>query len=67
MRNRYPGFCYRCGRHVAPGQGFFEKIHPENRLPNGPKWRVQCLDCCATHRREKAMKRKKRREEECND
>ena len=42
MRNRFPGYCYKCGQHVAPGYGFFEKI----RANNSPvKWRIQCVKC----------------------
>ncbi len=33
MRNKYAGICYKCGKIVEPGQGYFE------RKNNG--WRVQ--------------------------
>ena len=38
MRNRYPGTCYKCGRPVPTGFGFFERYHGS--------WRVQCVKCC---------------------
>lgn len=41
MRNRYPGYCYKCGSYVEIGFGYFEK-HYEN----GKKWRIQCVKCC---------------------
>ena len=43
MRNRYPGTCYRCGSHVAPGAGHFEKIP-------GSGWRVQHATCAIKFR-----------------
>lgn len=42
MRNRYPGTCYKCGRHVPIGYGFFERV---NYSKHGKKWRVQCVKC----------------------
>lgn len=31
MRNRFPGYCYKCGCCVPTGYGFFEKLRrPEN-------------------------------------
>lgn len=42
MRNRYPGYCYKCGKYVDVGFGFFEKIYGSN----GNKWRIQCVECC---------------------
>lgn len=38
MRNRYPGICYKCGKHIPVGYGFFE------RYRGG--WRLQCVKCC---------------------
>lgn len=38
MRNRYTGICYKCGKEVPPGYGFFER--------HNHKWRVQCVSCC---------------------
>jgi hypothetical protein len=42
MRNRYPGTCYRCGGHVASGDGHFE------RFKGG--WRTQHATCCIEFR-----------------
>lgn len=42
MRNKYPGTCYRCGKHVAPGEGHFERF-------NGG-WRTQHATCAIEHR-----------------
>jgi|GEM_PF-2634679 hypothetical protein len=42
MRNQYPGTCYRCGEHVAAGEGHFERL--------GSKWRVQHAACAIEHR-----------------
>jgi hypothetical protein len=42
MRNKFPGTCYRCGGHVAPGEGHFE------RFRNG--WRTQHAACAIEHR-----------------
>lgn len=41
-RNKYPGHCYACAKHVEKGQGHFEKS-----IQSGvsPKWRVKCLEC----------------------
>ena len=38
MRNKYPGICYRCGKHVEKGDGHFEKTKDG--------WRVQHAECC---------------------
>lgn len=37
MRNRYPGTCYRCGGHVAAGEGHFERFIG--------RWRTQHASC----------------------
>ena len=42
MRNRYPGYCYKCGSYVPIGFGFFERV---NFLEHGRKWRVKCVKC----------------------
>ena len=42
-RNRYPGFCYCCGKYVPPGYGHFE-LHRED-LYN--KWRIKCVKCAS--------------------
>ena len=44
MRNRYPGTCYKCGKSVEPGKGFFERYKGI--------WVVQC----AIHSRANQMK-----------
>ena len=33
MRNRYPGYCYKCGKYVEKGQGHAERYKG--------RWRVQ--------------------------
>lgn len=50
MRNRYAGTCYRCGGHVAPGAGHFERIPFNKRAPGAPKWRTQHAECAIQHR-----------------
>lgn len=37
MRNKYPGTCYRCGGHVAKGEGHSEKY--------AGGWRTQHAQC----------------------
>jgi hypothetical protein len=44
MRNQYAGTCYRCGGHVAAGEGHFER-NRENR-----SWRVQHAGCAINYR-----------------
>lgn len=34
MRNKFKGLCYKCGKPVEVGQGFFEKIR-------GKSWKVK--------------------------
>lgn len=38
-RNRYPGYCYCCGKYTPTGYGHFERYH------NG--WRVKCVACAS--------------------
>lgn len=38
-RNRYPGYCYKCGKWIEIGYGHFER--------NGNGWRIQCVKCCS--------------------
>ena len=45
MRNKYPGECYRCGGHVAKGEGHFE------RHKGG--WRVQHASCAIAAKEKK--------------
>lgn len=42
MRNRFGGYCYRCGAWVAPGDGHFER--------QGGEWLVQHASCAISHR-----------------
>lgn len=42
MRNKFPGYCYKCGKYVPTGYGFFEHV---NYLEYGKKWRVKCVKC----------------------
>lgn len=42
MRNKYPGYCYRCGGFVDRGKGHFER-------KNG-YWRIQHADCAIKYR-----------------
>lgn len=43
-RNLYPGYCYKCGKYVPVGLGYFEKIR--KRKIGDSRWRVQCMRCC---------------------
>lgn len=38
-RNRYPGYCYCCGKYVPTGYGHFEL---QRGNPLGSKWRIKC-------------------------
>lgn len=38
-RNRYPGYCYCCGRWTEAGYGHFERH-------NGG-WRIKCVKCAS--------------------
>lgn len=42
-RNRYPGYCYCCGKYVPPGYGHFEL----QRGKPGSKWRIKCVKCAS--------------------
>lgn len=53
MRNRYPGVCYRCGKNVPPGAGYFEQIW-KSRRKGGQVFQVQHVECCAIARQQKA-------------
>ena len=59
MRNKFPGTCYRCGGHVAAGEGHFERKsastwrnNPEkaNSVPFGQHWLIQHANCAIEHR-----------------
>lgn len=38
-RNKYPGYCYCCGKWIEPGFGHFE------RCRGG--WRIKCVKCAS--------------------
>ncbi len=38
-RNKYAGYCYRCGKWIEPGFGHFE------RYKGG--WRIKCVKCAS--------------------
>lgn len=38
-RNRYPGYCYKCGEHVPIGYGHFERYRG--------MWRIKCVKCAS--------------------
>lgn len=42
MRNKYPGYCYRCGTYVKKGEGHFERSYGS--------WRLQHADCAIKYR-----------------
>ena len=47
MRNKYPGFCFRCGKEVPAGAGFFQR----NTGADAPRpdikriWLIRCVGC----------------------
>lgn len=38
-RNRYPGYCYKCGEYVPIGYGHFERYKGS--------WRIKCVKCAS--------------------
>lgn len=38
-RNKYPGYCYCCGKWVEPGYGHFERSHG--------RWLIKCVKCAS--------------------
>lgn len=56
MRNKFSGYCYRCGGFVDRGEGHFE------RKRNG--WRLQHADCAVKYRGTKVQGNGKRPEQE---
>ena len=57
MSNRYPGICYKCGNHCAPGEGVFEKVNRDARrkwplMPYSIRWQVQHHECVRDYPRE---------------
>lgn len=49
MRNKYSGFCIRCGVKVEANKGHFEKVSKGTNHPLystvQTKWVVRCKDC----------------------
>lgn len=43
MRNKYEGFCYRCGKKVGIREGHFERFQG--------RWRTQHATCAIEHRK----------------
>lgn len=39
MRNKYPGNCCICNKHVPAGKGYFER-------GRAGRWLVRCENCC---------------------
>lgn len=56
LRNKYSGYCYRCGGFVDRGEGHFE------RKRNG--WRLQHADCAVKYRGTKVQGNGERPEQE---
>lgn len=50
MRNKYEGYCYRCGKKVGVRAGHFERFRGT--------WRLQHADCAIKHRELKKAKQK---------
>lgn len=54
MRNKYPGTCYRCGKHCAAGDGHFEKIGSRQwkkwGLLSSSRFLVQHANCAIKYR-----------------
>jgi hypothetical protein len=55
MRNRFPGYCYRCGALVKPNEGHFERLGDRrlNKLGEyvrGKKWLLQHAACAIKFR-----------------
>lgn len=53
MRNKYAGYCYKCGKRVERGEGYFERIYNNGY---GNKWRLKCISCVIDDRRNKSEK-----------
>ena len=49
MRNKYKGYCYRCGEVVNPMQGHFQLNKKSNKF-KGIKWLTQCASCAIRFR-----------------
>ncbi len=50
MRNRFSGVCFRCGKEVKVGEGFFQAIRqtPELRKKYVGRWLLRCKACVGT-------------------
>lgn len=42
-RNRYPGYCYCCGKYVPARYGHFELCKGNSAT----KWRIKCVKCAS--------------------
>jgi len=42
MRNKYKGKCFKCGKDVPAGHGFFQLAI---RKYGGKEWLVRCVGC----------------------
>lgn len=42
-RNMYPGYCYKCGKYVAPGYGHYERHWKNGKV----YWKIQCVKCAS--------------------
>lgn len=60
MRNKYSGYCYRCGGFVDRGEGHYEIM----RNGRGSKWRLQHADCAVKYRGTKVQGNGERPEQE---
>jgi hypothetical protein len=52
MRNRFKGFCYRCGGVVEAGDGHYQlnQKQSENKRFWGIKWLTQHAECAIQYR-----------------
>lgn len=56
MRNKFPGTCYRCGKHVAAKEGHFERVtQTQVKRWNAPRyvlgtWLIQHASCAIKFR-----------------
>jgi hypothetical protein len=49
MRNKYKGYCFRCGDVVDPGKGHFALNKNPDKF-KGIKWLTQCAGCAIQFR-----------------
>lgn len=48
MRTQFDGFCFRCGKNVKAGKGYFQSkvtLPKEDRKKYIGKWIVRCFAC----------------------